>query len=299
MNILIPINHAYYDAARIMLQSLFRNNKNCNIVIYLFYTNIENKQIIELKSLIEKNHSILHVIKINDDMLKNVPIGSFSKETYFRLFAPLLLPPDLDRILYLDIDMIIAGSIRKIYESDFKNNLFMAVADTSLGIEEAKKTLHMNNSDIYVNAGVLLMNLDLLRKEFDMEKVIGYAVKHPDKVPNCDQDLINKFYHERIGYLDWKYNYEARFHSVLEILMYPFQMKFLLKKVRIVHYMGQKKPWKPGFNGKFLREYYRYARHTSYAEEVRKNMQRRLVNIIKLLGQINISWIKRKIMGDV
>ena len=179
--------------------------------------------------------------------MEKVPVGSLSKETYCRLYAPLLLPPDLGRILYLDIDMIITGSIREIYESNFNDILFMAVRDTSLGIEEAKKTLHMKNSDIYVNAGVLLMNLDLLRKEFDMERLIGYAAKHPDNVLYHDQDLINKFYHERIGYLNWIYNYEARFHSVLEILLYPIQKKNLLKEVRIVHYMGGKKTLEAGF----------------------------------------------------
>lgn len=109
----------------------------------------------------------------------------------------------------------------------------------------------MKNSDVYVNVGVLLMNLKLLRKEFDLDKMIGYAVKHPDKVPNCDQDLINKFYHDRIGYLDWKYNYEARFHSVLEIFAYFIQRKWLLNEVRIIHYMGQKNHGSQNLMGNF------------------------------------------------
>lgn len=299
MNILIPINEAYYDAAKIMLRSLFRNNVDCNIVIYLFYTKIGKKELIQLRKFIEKNHGVLYTVKINDDILEDVPVGALSKETYFRLLAPRLLPKDLDRILYLDIDIIVTGNIREIYEVEFNNNLFMALPDTSSGIENFKKNLHMKNSDVYVNVGVLLMNLKQLRKEFDLDKMIGYAVKHPDKVPNCDQDLINKFYHDRIGYLDWKYNYEARFHSVLEIFAYFIQRKWLLNEVRIIHYMGQKKPWKPEFDGKFLRVYYYYSKHTSYEKEVRNNIRKRFKNIIKLIVNMNIKWIKRKIVDDV
>ena len=238
-------------------------------------------------------------MEINDEILEDVPIGNLSKETYFRLLAPRLLPKDLDRILHLDVDMIITGNIKEIYGMNFNNNLFMASPDTSLGIENTKKNLHMKNSDVYINAGVLLMNLKLLRKEFDLDKMIGYAMSHPDEVPNCDQDLINKFYHDRIGYLDWEYNYEARFHSVLDIFAYFIQRNRLVKTVRIIHYMGQKKPWKPEFDGKFLREYYQYSKNTSYETEVKNNIRKRLKNIIMLIGKININWMKRKITGDV
>ena len=119
MNILISVNDAYYDAAKIMLRSLFRNNMDCNIVIYLFYTKIGKKELIRLEKFIEKNHSVLYTMEINDEILEDVPIGNLSKETYFRLLAPRLLPKDLDRILHLDVDMIITGNIKEITKCDF------------------------------------------------------------------------------------------------------------------------------------------------------------------------------------
>ena len=81
MNILISVNDAYYDAAKIMLRSLFRNNMDCNIVIYLFYTKIGKKELIRLEKFIEKNHSVLYTMEINDEILEDVPIGNLSKET--------------------------------------------------------------------------------------------------------------------------------------------------------------------------------------------------------------------------
>lgn len=269
----------YLSAAKIMLRSLFYNNRGYDIKIFLFHSELDTKSINTLCRLIEHNNATLFVKKIDDGVMKDVPVSALSKETYYRLMAPGLLPENLDRILYLDIDMIVTGDIKKMYDADFGENLFMAVPDTSSGLEIVKRNLHMKKSNVYINAGVLLMNLELLRREFNLNEALDYARKYPERVPNCDQDVINGLYSTRIGYLEWMYNYEARFHSVFEIVAWPFQYRRLQEKIRIIHYMGGKKPWKAGFCGKYLREYYRYARHTEFQDRVEKNMRNRFVNI--------------------
>lgn len=295
MNILISVNEDYYNAAVIMLRSLFFHNKNHHVAVYVFHSELSAKRVKGLANLVERNEGTLHVIKINDEIFANVPVGRLTQATYYRLLAPGLLPSDLDRILYLDIDMIIVDSIDKIYYSDFNSKLFLAAPDTLMEIEEVKKNLRIKQDNVYINAGVLLMNLDLLRKEFNLDEALGYAIKFPDRVPNCDQDVINALYHKRIGLLEWTNNYEARFHEISEILAYPFIFKKILKDIKIIHYMGAKKPWKPQYDGKFLREYYRYSIHTPYEKEVRKNMQKRYLNILKLIKQMAVKEIKGKV----
>lgn len=288
MNILISVNRSYFEAARVMLRSLFINNKGVEIAIYLFHSELDAKKINILRHLIEHNNGTLFVKEIDDAVMRDVPVSALSKETYYRLMAPSLLPEYLNRILYIDIDTIVVGNIRKMYETDFNGNLFMAVPDTSSGIETVKKNLRMKKSSVYVNAGILLMNLELLRQEFNLEEALDYAKKYPDRVPNCDQDLINGLYTERIGYLEWNYNYEARFHSISEVLIWPFQYRKLLDEIKIVHYMGAGKPWRPGFCGKYLREYCKYAKHTVFRDEISKNMQNRLNYMARFTWQKTI-----------
>lgn len=296
MNILISVNMNYLEAARIMLRSLFSNNKGSDIKIYLFHSELRKKNINMLRRLIEQNGGTLLVIKIDDEVMEDVPVGSLSKETYYRLMAPGLLPESLDRILYLDIDTIVIGDIREMYEADFQGKLFMAVPDTSSGIETVKKNLRMKEGSVYINAGVLLMNLELLRQEFNLKEGLDYAKKYPERVPNCDQDVINGLYNKRIGRLEWIYNYEARFHSVFEIFTWPFFYRKLQGEIKIIHYMGAGKPWKPKFFGKYLREYYRYAIHTAYQDEIERNMRYRLANMVRFLWdkliwrRINDKW---------
>ena len=286
MNILISTNDNYYEAARILLRSLFYHNRDTSIKIYLFHSDLNAKKIGQMRRFAEKNGGELFEKEIDDNVMKDVPVAMLSKETYYRLMAPRLLPENLDRILYLDIDMIVTGNIRKIYEADFGNKLFMAVPDTSVGLEPLKKKLHMKKNSVYINAGVLLMNLEKLRQEFDLEEALEFARKHPDRVPNCDQDVINGLYNERIGHLEWDYNYEARFHSLRDILSYPFQCRRLQKKIKIIHYMGADKPWKPDYHGKFLKQYCRYAQHTAFEGEVRQNMKSYMFHLAKLAGKM-------------
>lgn len=271
MNILIPINNAYFGTAMIMLKSLFANNSE-KIVLYVFYSELERNKLAGLRKWVNQNDEEIKIIKIDDDsMMQGVPVASFSKETYFRLFAPLLLPENVHRVLYLDTDMIINGDISDCYHLDFHENLFMAVPDTSLGIDEVKKKLNIGR-DIYINAGVLLMNLDLLRKELDLKELLLFAKKHPDQVQNCDQDLINKFFHDKIGLIDWKYNYEARFHGLLDFINYPFFYLKYRKKIKVIHYMGADKPWKENYHGKFSIIFYKYTRKTILQHVAFKNI---------------------------
>lgn len=110
------------------------------------------------------------------------------------------------------------------------------------------------------------------------------------------QTVIRMLYNKRIGRLEWIYNYEARFHSVFEIFTWPFFYRKLQGEIKIIHYMGAGKPWKPKFFGKYLREYYRYAIHTAYQDEIERNMRYRLANMVRFLWdkliwrRINDKW---------
>lgn len=300
MNILIPLNTAYFDAAKVMLKSLYANNIE-KIVLYVFYSELEQKKICELKRWMKERKNEFHLIKVDDSVLKGVPVASFSKETYFRLFAPVLLPKNVHKVLYLDTDMIINADISDCYHLDMKDNLFMAVPDSSLGLAEFKKRLNMG-TDVYINVGVLLMNLDLLRKGFNLNKLLLYAKNHPEIIKSCDQDLINGFYHDRVGLMKWEYNYEARFHDFGDVIKYPLFYIKNSKKVKIIHYMGADKPWKMGYHGKYSIIFYKYARNTRLQAIAAKNILLWPFAVLKyfIKGYLEQLYLKidKKILGD-
>lgn len=285
MNILVSVNKAFFEASKIMLRSLFIHNQWEKINVYLFHNELENIQIKELRNLAEYYHNAFIDSKIHDEALEGVPVAALSKETYYRLFAPNILPKDIDKILYLDVDLLITGSLKELYQIDLQGYYFAGAPDMSIGVDVCKRQLEIPEEYTYINAGVLLMNLKELRKKMDLKAALDFARKYPRKVPNCDQDVINGLYYDKIRIVGQKFNYEARFHSLEDLLLYPFRyIKFLLfRDINIIHYMGKSKPWLYDYNGKFGILYYKMAKSAHLHNIIFHNIKYSLRNSVKYL----------------
>ena len=131
INILCCTDDKYAPYYGIMLTSLFDNNKNEHFSIYVMTAGLKDNTHNKIKSLTNKYHSELHIIIVNEDVLKDCPIrigDHVTLATYYRLLTPLLLP-NIDKILYLDGDIIINGEIRPLWETNIQKNAVAAVID--------------------------------------------------------------------------------------------------------------------------------------------------------------------------
>lgn len=267
MNILVAVNDAYVHPLAVMLASLLENNQQHNVSVYLLYSDICELNIRKINRLIHKYNTEFFPIKIESNFLSQVPINGFAKETYYRLFAYRFLPEELDRVLFLDPDMVVDGDIGEMYFTEMKDDvMYCAVEDTSNGIEETKRRLRIPLQRPYYNSGTMLMNLNVIRKQFDQERVLDYAEKFQTMLYYCDQDLLNVFYGEKIKALDKYYNYEARFLNHQDFINYVFKDK--KKNPVIIHYMGAEKPWKKDYAGKYLDLFCKYAKKAGVLEMV-------------------------------
>ncbi|WP_330847969.1 glycosyltransferase family 8 protein, partial [Streptococcus suis] len=89
-----------------------------------------------------------------------------SLETYFRILLPSQLP-ELDRILYLDCDILVKGSLNPLWESDLTHHYLAGVNELDMLHDNSdyRQKIGFTPQDIYVNAGVLLFNLELMRQD--------------------------------------------------------------------------------------------------------------------------------------
>ncbi len=255
MNILVAFNDNYAMPTKVMLKSLIDNNCE-NINIYVLYISLTEDSINKLSSL-NSSRSMIRFIQIDESMLENVPITRFySKETYIRLFAHLYLPEEMDRILWLDSDVLVNGEIEEFYHQSFKDKLYVAYKDPIQGDSAEKKiSLGMPVDAVYVNAGVLLLNLEEIRKRIHVEDITDYIRKYYDNIEFVDQDVINGFLYDSIKVIkskNYKYNYfVSRITSRNRRRVYY--------NVRIIHYAMEKKPWKKGFKYHGFHLWWKYA----------------------------------------
>ena len=98
---------------------------------------------------------------------------------YYRLLAPHLLPEKLDRILYLDPDILVINSLRPLWDTNLDGNLFAAASHTGLTeFANDVNRIRLGTESDYFNSGVLLMDLSACRKEIVPDDVFAYSAQH-------------------------------------------------------------------------------------------------------------------------
>lgn len=244
MNILIATDTNYAKYYKVMLTSLCENNYNVKINVYLFYSQGLSREGIEDLKELERIYSI-EFKPYYMDFFKNVEVKHWSVETYFRLLA-LELPDSVERILWLDGDVIVRRSIVSFYNSEFDKAYFIACEDRAISQNKDKdeyRRIGFRPEQIYVNGGVLLMNLKELRKDFTGRQFVDYIEENWKTFCYVDQSFINKMFGGgQIKVMDeLKYNCQVNCHHYKEEAI-------ILEQASIIHFAGNnQRPWDYSF----------------------------------------------------
>jgi len=264
MNVLVTLNSNYIKPLKVMLYSLFRNNQSESFTIYLMHSSLHEQELKDLRQFVERLGNQLHVIYIDDHYFKDAPtLLHYTKEMYYRLLAFKFLPKELDRILYLDPDILVINSIRELYDTELDDYLYAAAYHDKIGLKEVNKVrLNAFDIDAYYNSGVLLMNLTLQRQLIDENIIYEFVEQNRSKLIMPDQDIMNVLYSKQIKSLDERlYNYDVRFYTYYKIKSGgECDMDYIFKNTVILHFCGKKKPWEKHYSGKFHSLYKQYER---------------------------------------
>lgn len=252
-NILVTLNSAYVAPLTTMLRSLAETNKGEAINLYVAYSSLTQDDFQSIKYALSDADAEVYPIRLDDEIFNNAPsLKRISKETYYRIFAPLYLPKSVDRVLYIDPDTVIINPLKQFYRTDFGDNLIIAAKHFD-GIIDFwnRKRLFMKKSERYINAGIMLMNIEEMRKEFNQQRVFDLIKKYHSILFLADQDAINILYDGKIKtYTEFKINLDERtFSHMLKRMTLDEALEFVQKFTLIVHFNGKQKPWKENYNG--------------------------------------------------
>ena len=249
MKILFSINAKFIDLTKTCIRSISRFDKN--IDFYILHHDLNQKHMDDLRrSFLE---CTFHFIEVKEEEFKGFPISSrYPLEIYYRLFASDLLPKTLDRILYLDVDIVVIQSLRELYNMDFESNLYIASSHVNERMTHLNaKRLGLKEDVPYINTGVLLMNLELLRKQLNMQDILNYVNAYKKNLVLFDQDVLTALYGDKTKLVDYrKYNLSERMMNFYN-LRNPrsrIDLDWVKKNSVIIHYCGRMKPW----NGKYI-----------------------------------------------
>ena len=208
ITIVTACDNDYAQHTAVFLKSLFAKNPNLKCKIFIFTPDNFAHQ----KSL-ERNLGIhgknLEFLKINLGETASLKISHpITVATYFRLFLDKLIPEHINRVLYLDSDILVTGRIEELWATNLDDYVLAAVVD-AIGDKDlsVREKIGLANTSRYFNAGVLLIDLDRWRSERLGERALAFAIEHPELITWWDQCALNYAVDGRFKELakDWNF----------------------------------------------------------------------------------------------
>ena len=128
MNILVTLNANYLEVLIVMLKSLAYNNKKTKFDVYVMNSSLTEENLTHLRENTFKNINIID-LKVDNKELSKAPVTKrYPKEMYYRILASYYLPKKVDKILYLDPDLVVINNIEKLYNTNLDNYYFAAAS---------------------------------------------------------------------------------------------------------------------------------------------------------------------------
>ena len=247
----------YLIPACIMLESLMKKNKGTHFSVHTFTDDLSEESIGKLKKTIENGGSelILHVLPEHaKELIQNAPtLKHISIATYYRLFLPYVIEASVGKVLYLDCDILVRGSVEELFMETDPDTIIIGASD--INEEDHADRVGV---DVYVNTGVLTMDMPGIRKMYTMESMteeITRIMSQPIKIVLGDQDIINLLFVGHIKKVSNIYNFQRLIHKA-----YCLKHPLLVRKTVIAHFITGDKPWNNDYLMVFAREYYSYLR---------------------------------------
>jgi lipopolysaccharide biosynthesis glycosyltransferase len=181
---------------------------------------LKNRQ--KLQATTNPDMTTLHWIKSSEVIPAGVKIPvdntAFPFTTYFRLFAPYVIPPEVSKVIYLDVDMIVVEDIAKLWHTDIQDHLFAAVQDWQETVSKHSwggipnyQELGIPPQTKYFNAGLLLINTRKWRENGVVHQVIKCLEDNKKHVNYADQYGLNVALYDQWQVLDKNWNCFATF----------------------------------------------------------------------------------------
>ena len=254
MNILFTINRGYLEHLEDCIRSIVRFASDDGYDIYIMYSDLQSEDEIQLGALADENVR-LHFVYVDPVKEFDFPeTDRYPIEIYYRIFASFLLPDTLERILYLDADTLVINPLTELYHMEFNGNYILACTHIRKALNKINQIrLGVKDERPYINSGIMLMNLEELRKQQSIHEVTDYVKKHKNVLALPDQDIITALYGDKIGLLDtMRYNLSDRMLAIYnaDTSHKKIDLEWVRKNSVIIHYYGKQKPWNKGYHGK-------------------------------------------------
>lgn len=303
MEIAFCLDNNYVPHCATVIMSIITNNREENISFHILSNDMSeaNKQML-LHWIDNFSNKQIFIYDIDIKHLTHLPIGEsyINISTYFRLLLPDYLK-NLGKVIYLDCDVIVNGNLKELWNIDISQYAIAGVRDRINDYIRVYNRLEYNMQYGYINAGVLLINLNIWRQNKVFEQAFEIAKRMPLQLKNHDQDILNLLFHQNKLIIDFKYNLLEYFLYSEDYLFlskkYYHKIEMAIKKPLIIHFCMPHKPWHKECINPFRDQYIQYRKATPWADfkinkYCKKDFKEQIVQFTKLIA-ISIGLIPK------
>jgi lipopolysaccharide biosynthesis glycosyltransferase len=256
-------NIGYYQHLCVAIVSLLENNRSRDFDIHVL-TDDENsperEKILQLKELYDNFEiSFTEVEKKHIELFYAMKKSYITVQAYYRCLIPILFPA-LTKAIYLDSDILVEGDISELWETDIDGYYLAGVEDLGLKDTDRKKQLGISEDNVYINSGVLLMNLTAWRKDNIVERIIETSQKLGSKALFPDQCAINYTLSGKIKEVGSHFNWTTYDSKNVK------RNSLSHRPIIVSHFTSFRKPWNPlhRCHHESASHYFHYLRKTPY-----------------------------------
>lgn len=291
LHIILSADDPYAQHLGVALLSLLSNHRDgiFRLVINILDGGLTPESKERLAAIASRYPAKIIYWPIDNGLFETCPeIGHLKLPTYYRLLIPEIIPPDIERAIYLDSDLVVVGEISELAGADLAGRTVGAIREVSQ--EEVLAAWSSEGLTRYFNAGVLLIDLARWRKEKISQKTFAFIAANAGRLHWADQDALNLVLKEDWQELDKSFNLQIGRNQ---------------KKIRgvdpiIIHYVGRLKPWNFLYYNYYRKYYWRYLKLTPWRDYRYPdfNYYAALKRLIKLIpGAVSlrlkiIKWLK-------
>ena len=282
---------AYVELTGVMLASLAATGGGDISAVYVFSDGVSEADKQRLRA--SYGRPGIDFIDLTEEITRQFAAGPvnfhISRTAYARILMPLTLADATGRLLYIDCDTVVNGSLSDLATIDMQGHALAAVDDIAIQVPErhAKRNLDIGlpAETRYFNSGVLLIDLEVWRRERISERTIAFIEANP-KLPMMDQDALNGTLRGDWLPLDERWN----MHRRLVKGRYTDDPA-IWQQARIIHFIGQVKPNYADCNHPARALYIEYRARTPFAtiplkSKLRRKVEKRVRRLKRFAGKV-------------
>lgn len=260
----------------VSIHSIIATNRTENLEFYVLNKDItEESKLLVNENLSESAVSVNFINVIQERYANLMVSNQITIEAYFRISLADLLPLNVGRVIYLDCDIIVMGSLKPLWHIELNGFKLAAVAEL---FNYRNVELGFGKDIKYFNSGVLVIDLSVWRSEQISHQVFDYLEMHPEKIKFHDQDalnavLVNKWlelpeiYNFTISYMERS----RKFNKLISNYQLPV----------VIHFNQSFKAWHYQSRHPYKGLYYKYLKKTPFKNFIPKDYN--VINVIRKL----------------